>query len=118
MSDLAVCGLICDNCPIRSAHANEDSADALVSWFYSEGWISEKKVELILRDEPYCSGCKGDRSHHWNSECELLLCATSKELINCSNCDDFPCNKYNKWLGQQPPHCKHAYDNLVKEKSS
>jgi hypothetical protein len=98
---IAVCGLDCGGCPLRTADTDVESAEALVGWFKKEGWIKEDEgaAELMQRG-PYCRGCRGNRSIHWSAECWILQCCVDeKGLSFCYQCSVFPCERLEEWAG-------------------
>lgn len=110
---IAVCGLDCGRCPLRTADTDLESAQALVGWFKGEGWLKEDEgaAELMQRG-PYCRGCHGDRSTHWNAVCWILRCCVDeKGLTYCSECDVFPCERLVEWSGEREAYAR-ALDRL------
>lgn len=90
--NMGVCGLICDDCDIFKATTNEELAIKIADWFKNERGVDVQPEDIG------CSGCKGDRTKHWSPDCWILNCCVDKnELESCNQCDDFPCDKLNKW---------------------
>lgn len=110
---IAVCGIDCAACPLYRAHEDREAAQILADWFHSEGWLAEDKgVDDVMRDGPYCRGCRGDREIHWDSECELLICCVDeRELTHCHQCPDFVCDKLTKFAANGPQYVE-ALDRL------
>jgi len=96
---IAVCGIDCTVCPLRTADTNSEVAQHLVGWFKNEGWITEDEgVSELMQRGPYCRGCRGDRSIHWSSDCWILQCCVDdKGLAYCYECEEFPCEKLGEW---------------------
>jgi hypothetical protein len=98
-SVVAVCGLDCGVCPLRTAHVDPAMAGRLVGWFRDQDWLkAEEGVTELMARGPYCSGCRGDRSVHWSANCWILhCCADDKGLDHCYQCDAFPCPRLEMW---------------------
>lgn len=101
---IAVCGIDCTVCPLRTADTDPESAHKLVGWFRSEGWLGEGEgVSQLMQKGPYCRGCREDRTIHWSAECWILQCCVDeKGLKFCYQCDLFPCDRLTEWAGQSP----------------
>lgn len=113
--NISVCGLTCNSCPLLKLPWDENSGKEVLEWFQSEGWYREDQtISDIIETKDYCKGCRSDRKViHWASNCSLLVCCVDKnQLNNCSECGDFPCDEYKKWV-EQGTHHKKAYENLI-----
>lgn len=89
---IAVCGLECANCDIRSASENVETAKHIARWFKSE------LGEDVKPDQIRCGGCRGDRTEHWSPDCAILKCCVDdKGLEDCTYCSDFPCAMLVEW---------------------
>lgn len=117
MEDLiAVCGIDCESCIIRTAPNNSEVAERLVAWFKKEGWIEEDEgIEQIIERNMYCKGCRGDRSVHWSPDCKILQCCTDKGYIFCYECNDFPCELLTD-RAKENPHYNESLNRLKKMK--
>lgn len=116
--NISVCGLTCNSCPLLNLPWDEKSGKEVLEWFQSEGWYREDQtVSNIIENKDYCKGCRSDRTDfHWASNCSLLICCIDKkQLNNCSECGDFPCDEYKKWV-EQGTHHRKAYENLIRIK--
>ncbi len=96
---LGACGLECRECSIYLARSDENVAHDVMDWFIEMGWLDgEMDVEEFMSDGPYCLGCHGDRDTHWSPDCWILhCCVDEKGLDNCSECDEFPCERLERW---------------------
>jgi hypothetical protein len=105
---IAVCGLDCGGCPIRTADSDVGSAEILLGWFKGEGWLKEEEgVTELMQRGPYCRGCHGDRDVHWAANCWILeCCVDDKGLMYCSECDVFPCERLTEWARQNDNYAK------------
>lgn len=101
---MSACGLDCKTCGLLLFPENPRVQEGILSWFRHEKWIGESDgVKEAIAKKMYCKGC-GDKEVHWGGDCEVAKCCkNTKNLSNCSECNDFPCDKYNKWLGSHPP---------------
>lgn len=43
------------------------------------------------REKMNCSGCQACGGEMFWGECEIAACCISKQIENCSKCDQFPC---------------------------
>ena len=101
---IAVCGLDCGPCPLRTASLGDrDAAELLVGWWRGEGWLKEDEgADEVLARGPHCLGCLGDRETHWAANCWILKCCVDdKGLDSCSRCDIFPCEKLSEWAKER-----------------
>lgn len=99
---IAVCGLDCGSCSIRTAPFDADAAQELVIWFREQGWLEQDEgVSELLARGPYCEGCHGSRQVHWSADCWILQCCVDeKGLTHCSECEVFPCPRLVEWAKQ------------------
>jgi hypothetical protein len=98
---MAVCGLDCGSCEIANVESDADAAESVTSWFRGMGWLKEGEgVSDVVAKAPYCKGCHGDRATHWSADCWILKCCVDeKGLEHCSECDEFVCERLEKWSG-------------------
>lgn len=92
---LAYCGILCNECPIYIATQNNDQ---------------KAKEELAVQcsndrckfepEDMYCLGCfKVDvQKSKMCSHCEIRACAVQKDIVNCGECDQFPCATVEKLI--------------------
>lgn len=99
---IAVCGLDCGSCDIRRVPTDPEAAQRVVAWFKEMGWLEEDEgVSEVIQRSMYCTGCRGDRSVHWSSDCWILQCCVDdRGLTFCYECDVFPCERLNDWAQQ------------------
>jgi hypothetical protein len=99
---IAVCGLDCGGCEIRTAPFDARAAEVLVAWFREMGWLAEDEgMAEVVERRMVCQGCRGDRSLHWSADCWILQCCVDdKGLAFCYQCDDFPCRRLGEWAAQ------------------
>ena len=98
---MAACGLICNDCPIFQASDDPRIAGSISKWFKENQNIDIKPEQIG------CSGCLGNREKHWSPECWILKCCVDdRGLDNCSQCDEFPCDRLNKWAGENDKYAE------------
>ena len=60
-----------------------------------------------------CPGCCGPDFFNKHPSCGFITCCVkNKGLEVCSECSDFPCNKFDKWFGNQ------AFDSFLTHKKT
>lgn len=92
---IAAWGIDCEPCPIKRMRFDNDAADKVISWFHERKFLKQHEgLDEAIERKMYCCGCSGGRDTHWSPDCEILKCCIdNKHLNNCSECDEFPCNK-------------------------
>lgn len=105
---IAACGLDCETCPIRLLPFDEEAAERVIGWYQEEGWLEEDEgVSEALERGMCCQGCHGDRDLHWSPDCWILLCCVDeKDLNNCSECEEFPCDRLVDWSQEREAYQK------------
>ena len=99
---MAACGLDCGSCEIRLAPTDPAAAKVVVDWFKSRGWLSEGEgMPQVIERKMYCTGCLGDRNTHWSADRWILKCCVDqRDLRNCSECEEFACERLVDWAKQ------------------
>lgn len=93
---IAYCGLDCGKCPAYLATKNNDrKALEKTAAEWSERFKAEIKPEEII-----CDGCTSptDRKNAYCSMCEIRLCCLKKSFKNCASCEEYSCEKLEKFL--------------------
>jgi hypothetical protein len=112
---IAMCGLDCNDCiAFIAAQKNDDDLRKKVV----EAWSTpEERLEL---DDVDCDGCTaGKRLHSFCQVCDVRKCGLKKRIINCSLCNEFPCEKLKKlWRSFSTVSGEEAKANLVKIKQN
>jgi hypothetical protein len=94
---IAVCGLVCTECPAFIATQNDDDQKRKE---VARTWSSDKHE---LRPEDInCDGCLATdgRLIGFCSDCDIRNCGFEKELENCAHCEEYGCEKLNKMFDQ------------------
>ena len=80
---IAPCGNDCNICPKYTTKSSEELQKAAKLW-YRIGW-SDK---ITSPEKTKCSGCSSSRKL-----CGLINCLNERNLCNCNQCSEFPCEK-------------------------
>lgn len=107
---IACCGLVCTECPTFIATQNDDDdTRAKTAAFYKKTYGFDYKPEEIN-----CDGCLsiGGRLIGFCQTCEIRQCCLDRGHLNCSVCDDQPCEKLIKFHDFSP-YAKECYDRLT-----
>ncbi len=110
---MAACGLSCGECHIRRMPFDDEAARITIDWYREMGWLTKDEgVKEAVEKNMICTGCHGDRSTHWSSDCWILICCVgTKGLKHCHQCTDFPCEKLREWSKQNDGYTK-AFERL------
>jgi hypothetical protein len=89
---LSRCGYRCDLCLAYKQNIEEQDRRAELS----DGW--EKCFGFrIPAEKIYCEGCMtGGNPKLIDTGCPVRPCVIKKGLNNCSECDEYPCEKFNQ----------------------
>jgi hypothetical protein len=98
---------------------DEEAAKVTIGWYRKMGWLREDEgVKEAIEKNMLCTGCHGDRTTHWSSDCWILkCCADEKNLRHCHECEDFPCERLIEWSKQNDGYRK-AFERLEQLRSS
>jgi hypothetical protein len=97
---IAYCGLECTGCPAYLATlADDDHQRRKVAQQWSNEYKSDIKPEDIN-----CEGCLPGGSVYFTHcrVCEIRACGVDRGLQNCGYCDDFACEKLERFLELVP----------------
>lgn len=110
---LSACGVNCNECGQYKVTVEKDikSAEALVGWFRSMGWIGENEgAEAVMKKSPLCKGCWNTTDDcFWKCGCgtiDFRICCIEKQISHCGECGEFPCGHYIKWIDNLNHHKK------------
>jgi hypothetical protein len=97
---IAVCGLACHECgALLATKDNDDNRRAEVAREWSKLFNVDIKPESIN-----CDGCLSERGPLFSycEICEIRQCGMAKKVANCANCDQYACEKLEKFFNMAP----------------
>jgi hypothetical protein len=97
---IAFCGIDCAGCP--AFIAKKENNDELRKKT-AEQW-SKQFNATIPPESVNCDGCIAPDGLHigYCDVCEIRKCALGNQVENCACCDDYGCEKIEKWLKNAP----------------
>ncbi len=109
---IAKCGLICSDCgAYKATLANDNELRAQVS----EEWSKMFNVD-IAPENINCLSCQnGEVLFSHCNVCEIRLCAVERGIENCGVCDDYICEKLEKFF-EFVPDSKVVLDKVRAER--
>lgn len=96
----AFCGITCTECPAFLATQKDDDKErARVAEMWSKEFNTSLKPEDIN-----CNGCLPEKGLLFNhcKVCEIRKCGLEMGVENCAYCDDYACEKLNKFFEMAP----------------
>jgi hypothetical protein len=100
---IAYCGLDCSKCDAFIATREEDSERKKEM---ADRWTKSLNVEFRPEDID-CTGCMSDKISGWCTKvCKIRPCAETKKVKTCAHCEDYPCEKLQKFLSDEPKAAK------------
>jgi predicted nucleic acid binding AN1-type Zn finger protein len=108
---IAYCGIVCSECPAYIATQNNDDAKRRET---AEQWTKQFGHEMKPEDIN-CYGCLTDtgRIVNYCAICEIRTCARERGMVNCAYCDDYACDKLEKFF-QMAPMFRATLDEIRK----
>lgn len=108
MTMISMCGISCHECGAYLATLNDDDDKRRQT---AEEWSKMYGADIRPRDIN-CVGCTqtGDHFSHCHV-CEIRLCGLEKGVENCAHCDEYICEKLEKFFEMVPP-CRDALDKI------
>jgi hypothetical protein len=109
---IAYCGIECSKCPALIAKKeNNDELRKKTAEEWSKQFNAEMKPEDIN-----CDGClsTGVLVGYCNI-CEIRKCGIEKKVENCAYCNDYICEKLEKWF-KNVPDAKNRLEEIRKNK--
>ena len=98
---IAYCGLVCTECEAYIAtQANDQAALERVA----ARWREEYHVPDVTVEAVICDGCLGVGGRHCShcAECEIRICGMERGVVNCAYCDDYGCERLERFWGFAP----------------
>lgn len=106
---IAFCGLLCSECGAFLATKNDDDEKRKeVAQIWSKEYDSDLSPEDIN-----CDGCLSESNNLFNylKVCEIRKCGKEKSVLNCAHCDEYSCEKLEKFF-QTVPGAKERLDKI------
>jgi len=103
--NLAYCGLACHSCAIYLATREQDEEKRYKMRVDIAQQIKERYgQECKPEDVTDCDGCKteGGRLLSDCKKCEIRKCAREKGIDNCAHCNEYACEKLEKFFATDP----------------
>jgi len=100
------CGLYCGNCAIFRAYFDRDHEKL-------------KEIGKKFRCSPEavrCSGCRTEPQFCWSEDCEFKKCTGERGIDFCYECEEFPCEKVEKF-SESAPHHRPIWENFERMKT-
>ena len=114
---IAYCGLGCHSCAIYLATREQDEEKKRemrvdIAQQIKEHYGQECKPE----DVNDCDGCKTEsgRLYFGCEKCQIRSCARQKGVENCAHCDEYACEKLEKFF-QTDPIARERLDQIKRE---
>jgi len=90
---VGACGGYCGGCTDYLAYINND--EKLKRKLAEE---FSKQFDMDIRPEDVgCLGCHGSIHKPWCASCSIRQCTGEKGILTCAFCDEFPCEKLEKY---------------------
>ncbi len=105
---VAFCGLLCHKCgAFLATKNNDDEKRAEVAKLWSKEYNANIKPEDIN-----CEGCLSNTGLVFNycKVCEIRKCGMERGIMNCAHCDDYACEKLEKFFEMVPDSKKRLDD--------
>ncbi|MGB2807124.1 MAG: DUF3795 domain-containing protein [Sedimentisphaerales bacterium] len=102
---IAYCGLVCHSCPILLAtrEKNGEKRDKM-RVDIAEQIRKHYGTEYRPQDITDCDGCKSEsgRLFSGSRKCEIRKCAREKSIENCAHCNEYACERLDKFFATDP----------------
>jgi hypothetical protein len=100
---IAYCGLDCSKCDAFIATREEDSERKKEM---AQRWTKSLNIEFGPGDID-CTGCMSEKISGWCTKvCKMRPCAETRKVKTCAHCEDYPCEKLQKFLSDEPKAAK------------
>ena len=107
---IAYCGINCSKCPTFIATLNDSNSERKD---VAEKWSKEFNVS-IKPEDINCDGCLAttERIFNYCKVCNIRKCGTKREVKNCAYCEDYACEKLNKFHERAAPEVKQTLEEI------
>ena len=97
---IAFCGLGCHECGAFIATQNNDDEKRTE---VAELWSKQFNAD-IKREDINCDGCHSDSGNLFShcKVCEIRKCGMEESITNCAHCDQYSCEKLDKFFDMVP----------------
>jgi hypothetical protein len=97
---IAYCGITCTDCGAFIATQNNDDAKRKE---VAEDWKKQFNAD-IKPEDINCDGCLADTDRLVGHcyVCEIRKCGQERGVVNCAYCDDYACDKLEKFFQMAP----------------
>jgi len=108
---IAFCGIDCSQCPAYVAKMNNDDELRKKT---AEEWSKQFGMQFDPIDVN-CDGCTSETGVHiaYCGLCEIRICGVQNKVKNCAYCDQYVCDKLNKWF-ESVPEAKNRLEEIKK----
>ena len=105
----AYCGIPCTECDTYLATRNQGDKDRSE---VAEQWSKRFNMDLSPEDIN-CDGCKSEDGMIFKvcAVCEIRSCGVTKGVENCAHCDEYSCEKLDRFL-QMAPELRQLLDGI------
>ena len=106
---IAVCGLVCTECPAYLATRRDDDAlRAKTAATWSQMFHADIKPEQIN-----CDGClsEGGRLFSHCHVCDIRKCGREHAVLNCAYCDGYGCERIVAFI-EMAPQAKRTLESI------
>jgi len=100
-SNLTYCGAFCGACGWRLAGTTKD-----------DRYLTEKAKALEPKELEYWLSCPGCKVGEHRADCDFRICAKSKDLERCVDCQEFPCQRHEDFNSDGVPHHANSLASL------
>lgn len=98
---LAACGNDCGACPRFTAKTEEELLAVAQAW-HQAGW----RDRVVSAGEIACAGCSAACPCRYG----IIGCVTERNLSNCAECEDYPCENILNAFERAETHWQNCFE--------